>query len=71
MNQDTSTVIAQRDSGASMWGRIDVMIDTREENRVTIHILYDTGRQVHTVTRDHFNTIGPITHTMDPSFTVN
>jgi hypothetical protein len=54
-----------------MWGRIDVMIDTREENRVTIQVMYDTGRQVHMVARDRFDTRAPIDYTMDPSFASN
>jgi len=54
-----------------MWGRIDVMIDLREENRVTIQVMYDTGRQVHTVAHDRFDTRGPVDYTMDPSFVSN
>lgn len=58
-------------TGAIMWGRIDVMIDLREENRVTIQVLYDTGRQVHTVAHDRFDTRAPVDYTMDPSFVSN
>ena len=54
-----------------MWGRIDVMIDLREEQCVTIHILYDTGRQVHTVARDRFDTLRPVDYTLEPSFALN
>ncbi len=54
-----------------MWGRIDIMIDTREDMKVIIQVLYDTGRQVHTVTHDHFHTHGPIDYAMDPSFAMN
>lgn len=54
-----------------MWGRIDVMIDLREDRRVNIHILYDTGRQVHTVAREGFDTFAPVDYTIDPSFAAN
>jgi hypothetical protein len=54
-----------------MWGRIDIMVDTREDQKVTVQILYDTGRQVHTVTHDHFCTRRPIDYAMDPSFAMN
>jgi hypothetical protein len=54
-----------------MWGRIDVMIDTREDKRVIIQILYDTGRQVHTVAHERFDTRAQIDYTMDPSFVAN
>jgi hypothetical protein len=54
-----------------MWGRIDVMIDTREDKRVIIQILYDTGWQVHTVAHERFDTRAQIDYTMDPSFVAN
>ena len=54
-----------------MWGRIDVMIDLREENRVTIQVMYDTGRQVHTVAHERFDTRAQVDYTMDPLFSSN
>jgi len=46
------------------------MIDLREDNRVTIQILYDTGRLVHTVAHDHFDTHS-VDYTLDPRFDAN
>jgi len=54
-----------------MWGRIDLMIEIHEEEGVTIQIMYDTGRQVHTVVRDRFDTRSSAVYTIDPSFAVN
>ncbi len=53
-----------------MWGRIDVMIDIREES-VTIEVFYDTGREVHTVAKSSFKTLATIDHTIEPSFATN
>ncbi len=47
------------------------MIDLREENHVTIQVMYDTGRQVHTVAHDRFSTRAQVDYTMDPSFVSN
>ena len=54
-----------------MWGRIDIMIAMQQDMSVSVEILYDTGRQVHTVARGQFKTRFPIDYTMDPSFVVN
>ncbi len=57
--------------GASMWGRIDVMIALQEDQGVEVRVLYDTGRLIHTVAKDCFKTLGPVDHTIDPSFAAN
>ncbi len=54
-----------------MWGRIDLMIEIHEDEGVTIQIFYDTGKQVHSVARERFNTRAPVVYTMDPSFEAN
>ena len=54
-----------------MWGRIDLRIEIRENEGVSIQIFYDTGKKVHTVARDRFETRAPIVYTLDPSFAEN